>query len=56
MLPPFMEPHSMHNSNLPFNQEPDGNGHSGELPLVADVNSGAAAFGGTVGVARPKVG
>ncbi|KAL6623068.1 hypothetical protein ACP70R_032947 [Stipagrostis hirtigluma subsp. patula] len=58
-LPPFAEPVGTHSSNLPFGQEPDGNGHAagelpeGELPQAADVGGGgAAAFGGaTAGLA-----
>ncbi|KAF8646126.1 hypothetical protein HU200_065972 [Digitaria exilis] len=49
-LPPFAEPLGAHSSNLPFGQEPDGNGHGADLPQAADVGSGAAAFGGDVGV------
>ncbi|PAN47974.1 hypothetical protein PAHAL_9G326500 [Panicum hallii] len=52
-LPPFAEPLGSHSSNLPFGQEPDGNGHSAELPQAADLGSGAAAFGGAPGVAGP---
>lgn len=55
-LPPFAEPLGAHSSNLPFGQEPDGNGHSTELPQAADVGSGAAAFGGAAGVAGPDLG
>ncbi|XP_066342874.1 uncharacterized protein [Miscanthus floridulus] len=55
-LPPFAEPLGAHSSNLPFGQEPDGNGHSAELPQAADVGSGAAAFGGAAGVAGPGLG
>ncbi|EES08536.1 uncharacterized protein LOC8057625 [Sorghum bicolor] len=55
-LPPFAEPLGAHSSNLPFGQEPDGNGHSAELPQAADVGSGAAAFGGAAGVTGPELG
>ncbi|KAG2538674.1 uncharacterized protein LOC120691808 [Panicum virgatum] len=56
-LPPFAEPLGAHSSNLPFGQEPDGNGHSAaELPQAADLGSGAAAFGGAPGVAGPELG
>ncbi|OEL25715.1 hypothetical protein BAE44_0013267 [Dichanthelium oligosanthes] len=56
-LPPFAEPLGAHSSNLPFGQEPDGNGHSAELPQAADVGSGAAApFRGAAGVAGPGLG
>jgi len=56
-LPPFAEPLGAHSSNLPFGQEPDGNGHAAELPQAADLGSGAAAFGGApAGVAGPDLG
>lgn len=55
-LPPFAEPLGAHSSNLPFGQEPDGNGHSAELPQAADVGSGEAAFGAAAGVAGPELG
>ncbi|XP_062201215.1 uncharacterized protein LOC133903772 [Phragmites australis] len=60
-LPPFAEPLGAHSSNLPFGQEPGGNGHvaelpEGELPQAADVSGGAAAFGGATGVAGPELG
>jgi hypothetical protein len=55
-LPPFAEPLGAHSSNLPFGMEPDGNGHSADLPQAADVGTGAATFGGAAGVVAPGVG
>ncbi|KAJ1262527.1 hypothetical protein BS78_09G115000 [Paspalum vaginatum] len=55
-LPPFAEPIGAHSSNLPFGQEPDGNGHSAELPQAADVGGGAAAFGGSTVVGADGTG
>ncbi|CAN6299793.1 unnamed protein product [Urochloa humidicola] len=60
-LPPFAEPLGAHSSNLPFGQDPHGNGHSADLPQAADVGGtgAAAAFGGAAaapGVAGPGLG
>ncbi|CAN6311517.1 unnamed protein product [Urochloa humidicola] len=55
-LPPFAEPLGAHSSNLPFGQDPHGNGHSADLPQAADVGgTGAAAAYGGAGAAAPGV-